>query len=247
MKGIILAGGAGTRLSPLTEIINKHLLAVGREPMIWHPIRHLIKAGISEILIVSSAEHMGLLIKSLGSGKRFGCELTYRVQEEAGGIAHALACGERFADGDRIVVLLGDNIFEYAISTYVGDFLSQATGARILLKEVGDPERFGIANFYNEKIASIEEKPTKPKSYYAVIGCYMYDNQVFDFIRMINPSARGELEITAVNNLYIQQGQMEYSFVHGRWTDAGTYESLYEANIILSANNNKILTKGDLV
>jgi glucose-1-phosphate thymidylyltransferase len=243
MKGIILAGGTGTRLSPLTEITNKHLLPVGREPMIWHPIRQLIEAGISEILIVSSAEHMGLLIKSLGAGKRFGCELTYRVQEEAGGIAHALAFGERFAGGDQIVVLLGDNIFEYSISAYVHDFLGQSNGARILLKEVGDPERFGIATFYNKKVVSIEEKPAKPKSHYAVTGCYMYDDQVFDFIRTINPSARGEMEITAVNNLYLKQGQMEYSLVHGRWTDAGTYESLNEANNILSANHNKILTR----
>jgi glucose-1-phosphate thymidylyltransferase len=240
MKGIILAGGTGTRLSPLTEIINKHLLPVGREPMIWHPIRQLIAAGISEILIVSSAEHMGLMMMSLGSGKRFGCELTFRVQEEAGGIAHALAFGERFAAGERIVVMLGDNIFEYSISAYVHDFLKQQIGARILLKEVSDPERFGIATFNNEKLDSIEEKPTKPKSHYAVTGCYMYDSQVFDFIRMINPSNRGEMEITTVNNLYIKQGQMQYSFVRGRWSDAGTFQSLSEANTILSANNNEI-------
>lgn len=246
MKGIILAGGIGTRLSPLTEVINKHLLPVGREPMIWHPIRQLIETGITEILIVSSAEHMGLLIESLGSGNRFGCELTFRVQEKAGGIAHALAIGERFADGDQIIVLLGDNIFEYSIATYVDDFLRQGTGARILLKEVDDPERFGIATFYNDKIDSIEEKPTKPKSHYAVTGCYMYDDQVFDIIRMINPSTRGEMEITTVNNLYIKQGKMEYSFIHGRWTDAGTYESLNEANYILWANNNKILRKNPL-
>jgi glucose-1-phosphate thymidylyltransferase len=241
MKGIILAGGKGTRLSPFTEIINKHLLPVGREPMIWHPIKQLVEAGILEILVVASVEHMGLMIMSLGSGKRFGCELTYRVQEEAGGIAHALALGEQFARGDRIVVMLGDNIFEYSISPYVHDFLKQEIGARIILKEVGEPERFGIAVFKDKQLISIEEKPVKPKSHYAVIGCYMYDEQVFDLIRLTNPSARGEMEISAVNNLYIQQGQIQYSFVHGHWTDAGTYESLNEANTVLSANNNKIL------
>jgi glucose-1-phosphate thymidylyltransferase len=241
MKGIILAGGKGTRLTPLTEIINKHLLPVGREPMIWHPIKQLTEAGILEILVVTSIEHMGLMVMSLGSGKRFGCELTFRVQEESGGIAHALALSEQFARGDRIVVMLGDNIFEYSISPYVYEFLRQETGARILLKEVSDPERFGIATFYEDKIAMIEEKPTKPKSHYAVTGCYMYDEQVFNLIRMTNPSTRGEMEITDVNNLYIKQGQMQYSFVHGRWTDAGTYESLSEANAILSANNNKII------
>jgi dTDP-glucose pyrophosphorylase len=241
MKGIILAGGKGLRLSPLTEIINKHLLPVGREPMIWHPIKQLSEAGISEILVITSVADMTLMVTSLGSGKRFGCELTYRVQEEAGGIAHALAYGEQFARGDRIVVMLGDNIFEYSISPYVQEFLKQELGAHILLKEVGDPERYGIAALNENKLCWIEEKPSRPKSNYAVTGCYMYDEQVFDLIRLTNPSTRGEMEITAVNNLYIRQGQMQYSFVHGRWTDAGTFESLNEANAILSANNNKIL------
>jgi glucose-1-phosphate thymidylyltransferase len=241
MKGVILAGGKGTRLSPLTEITNKHLLPVGKEPMIWHPVKQLVEAGITDILIVTSTDHMGDTVRSLGSGRRFGCELTYRVQEKAGGIAHALALGEQYSQKGKIVVLLGDNIFEYSISPYVHEYLKQDAGARILLKKVGDPERFGIANFNENQIVSIEEKPVNPKSNYAVTGCYMYDDQVFDLIRQTKPSARGELEITAINNLYIQKKQMQYNLVQGLWNDAGTFESLAEASNMLLANNNKIL------
>jgi len=241
VKGIILAGGKGTRLNPLTEITNKHLLPIGKEPMIWHPVKQLVGSGINEILIITSTHHMGDVVNSLGSGLRFGCEFTYRAQEEAGGIAHALALAEQFAQGHRIVVMLGDNIFEYSINPHIQDFKQQASGARVLLKEVGEPERFGIAALDEKQIISIEEKPSQPKSSYAVVGCYMYDSQVFDLIRGIQPSQRGELEITAVNNLYIKKGQLQHSIVQGRWTDAGTFESLQEANSILLENSNEIL------
>lgn len=240
MKGVILAGGLGTRLSPLTEITNKHLLPVGKEPMIWHAIRQLVNSDITDILVVTSTDHMGSIVNSLGSGKRFGCELTYRVQEEAGGISHALALAKQFATGDHITVFLGDNIFEYSISPYVNEFRKQRQGARVLLKEVGDPERFGIAALDEKVILEIEEKPRAPKSNYAVVGCYMYDDQVFDIIDMIEPSARGELEITSVNNAYAAKGQLEYSFVRGRWTDAGTFESLNDANSMLLTQHNRI-------
>ncbi len=241
MRAVILAGGKGTRLSPLTEITNKHLLPVGREPMIWHPVKQMASAGIEEVLVVTSTEHMGDVVNSLGSGKRFGLQFTYRVQEEAGGIAHALALAERFARSEPVVVLLGDNVFEYSIRPYVEAFVAQKEGARVLLKQVGDPERFGVAALDEETIVQIEEKPAKPKSNYAVVGCYMYDGGVFEVIRGTKPSDRGELEITTVNNRYAAAGKLQYSIVRGRWTDAGTFESLLEANQILLANGNRIL------
>ena len=240
MKGIILAGGLGTRLSPLTEITNKHLLPVGREPMIWHPVRQLVAARIKDILVVTSTHHMGSIVNSLGSGKRFGCQFTYRVQEEAGGIAHALGLARGFAAGDSIVVLLGDNIFEHSIAPFVDAFRVQERGARVMLKEVGDPERYGVAALDEKQILSIEEKPAAPKSNHAVVGCYAYDSRVFDVIDSIVPSARGELEITSVNNKYIERGELEYTFVQGRWTDAGTFESLADANELLMSIGNKI-------
>lgn len=241
MKGVILAGGKGTRLAPLTEITNKHLLPVGREPMIWHSVKQLVSANVREIMVVTSTDHMGHVVNSLGSGKRFDCEFTYRVQEEAGGIAHALSLAEQFANFQSIVVLLGDNIFEYGIAPYVREFREQSTGARVLLKEVGDPERYGIAALDEKHIVRIEEKPDKPESNYAVVGCYMYDRRIFEFIRQIKLSSRKELEITSVNNMYIERGELEYSFVKGRWTDAGTFESLMEANHILLDTGNKVI------
>ena len=241
MKGVILAGGLGTRLNPLTEITNKHLLPVGKEPMIWHPVRQLIMSDITDIMVITSSHHMGSVVNSLGSGKRFGCEFTYRVQEEAGGIAHALALSRQFANKQPIVVVLGDNIFEYSIAPYVEAFRGQVKGGRVLLKEVGDPERFGIAALDEKLILQIEEKPSQPKSNHAVVGCYMYDSQVFDIIDRIQPSERGELEITSVNNEYIAHDLLQYSFVRGRWTDAGTFESLNEANELLLRNDNKII------
>jgi glucose-1-phosphate thymidylyltransferase len=242
VKGIILAGGVGSRLTPLTEITNKHLLPVGKEPMLWHPVRQLVGSGIGEILVVTSTHHMGSVVQSLGSGKRFGCEFTYRVQEEAGGIAHALALAKEFSAGGRIVVLLGDNVFEYSIGPHVNDFRLQKSGARVLLKEVGDPERFGVAALDEQVVISIEEKPKQPRSKYAVVGCYMYDERVFEIIGRTQRSARGEYEITAVNNIYIADRQLEYGFVKGRWTDAGTFESLLEAGRLLLELDNKIRT-----
>ena len=241
MKGVILGGGLGTRLFPLTEITNKHLLPVGKEPMIWHGVKQLTDAGIDEIMVITSTHHMGSVVNSLGSGKRFECEFTYRVQEEAGGIAHALALAKGFANKEKIVVLLADNIFEFSIAPYVDEFRKQKNGARVLLKEVGDPERFGIAALDEKLIINIEEKPSEPKSNHAVVGCYMYDSKVFDIISGTKPSSRGELEITTVNNVYINQGELEYSFIQGRWTDAGTFDSLNEANMLLLASDNKIL------
>ncbi len=241
MKGVILAGGRGTRLSPLTEITNKHLLPIGKEPMIWHSVKQLIGAGVTDIMVITSTDHMGAIVNSLGSGRRFNCEFTYRVQEEAGGIAHALALARNFAKDKQMVVLLADNVFEYSIAPYVEEFRRQTHGARVLLKEVGDPDRFGIAALDEKVILEIEEKPDEPKSNYAVVGCYMYDEQVFDMIDRIEPSARGELEVTSVNNFYIEHSQLQYSFVRGRWTDAGTFDSLNEANAILLVNDNQIL------
>jgi glucose-1-phosphate thymidylyltransferase len=210
--------------------------------MIWHPVRQLVGSGIEEILVVTSTHHMGSIVQSLGSGKRFGGELTYRVQEEAGGIAHALALAKAFSAGEPIVVLLGDNVFEYSIEPHVEDFRRQKRGARVLLKEVGDPERFGVAALDEQVIISIEEKPTMPQSKYAVVGCYMYDERVFEIIGRTIKSARGEYEITAVNNVYIEDRQLEYGFVTGRWTDAGTFESLMEAGQLLLELGNQIRT-----
>jgi glucose-1-phosphate thymidylyltransferase len=241
MKGVILAGGMGTRLHPLTKATNKHLLPVGREPMLYHPIRQMVLAGIDDILVVTSTDHMGDVVRCLGSGAEFGCALSYKVQETAGGIAHALALAGTFAAGDRVCVILGDNIFEYSIAPYVDGFRRQEGGARVLLKEVGDPERYGVAALDEHQVIEIEEKPTNPKSHFAVVGLYLYDEQVFDVIDNIEPSARGELEITAVNNDYISRGQLQYDICRGRWTDAGTFESLQVANRILSTNENRIL------
>ena len=241
LKGVILAGGLGTRLYPLTKVTSKHLLPVGNEPMIFHCVKQLTTAGITDILIVTNPEYVGDFVSALGSGKEFGCEFTYRVQEEAKGIAHALALAEGFAAGGRIAVLLGDNIFETPICQSVNDFQAQQRGARVLLKQVSDPERYGVATLNGNRITAIEEKPEHPKSDYAVVGVYFYDASVFDVIRTVEPSARGEYEITAVNNVYIQRGELEYSFVHGRWVDAGTFDSLTEAHqILLDAAGQKL-------
>ncbi len=241
IKGVILAGGRGTRLFPLTKVTNKHLLPVGKEPMIYHPVKQLVGTGIKEILAVTSTDHMGDVVNLLGSGKDFGCEFTYRVQEEALGIAHALALAENFAAGQRVAVLLADNIFERSIKPYVERFKKQEKGARVLLKSVNDPKRFGIAALDESHVLSIEEKPKQPKSDYAVVGAYFYDSQLFDIIKGISLSERGEYEITSVNNEYIRLGQLEYDIVQGGWTDAGTFESWIEANEMLLKNDNFIL------
>jgi glucose-1-phosphate thymidylyltransferase len=245
VKGVILAGGTGTRLFPLTKVTNKHLLPVGKEPMIFNPIRQLLSAGITDILIVTSKDHMGEIVRLLGSGSDFSCNFTFKVQDAAGGIAHALSLAEDFANNDRMVVILGDNILTHSIRPHVTAFLRQPTGARVLLKKVGDPERFGVAALDEQRkmILEIEEKPKQPKSNYAVIGVYMYDRSVFDIIRGITPSPRGELEISSVNNEYVKQGLMTYGIVEGEWTDAGTFESIQYANNLLFSIGNEIIEK----
>src|SRR5665648_66261 len=240
MKGVILAGGTGTRLFPLTNATNKHLLPVGREPMIYNPIKQLLSSGITDILIVTSKEHMGDVVRLLGSGKEFGCDFTFKVQEEAKGIAHALLLAEYLANRDKIVVILGDNITTHSIKSYVDNFKKQGGGAKVLLRKVSDPERYGIAALDELKVIKIEEKPKNPKTNYAVIGIYMYDNKVFDIIKKIKPSARGEYEITSVNNEYIKNDELTYDILKGEWTDAGTFESLQYANKIAFKYNNEI-------
>lgn len=230
MKGIILAGGTGSRLLPLTKVTNKHLLPVGRYPMIFYPIYKLKQAKIYEILVVTGREHMGDVIELLGSGRDFGVEFTFKVQDEAGGIAQALGLARHFVGNDRCVVILGDNIFEDDITPYVENYKKQEKGAKILLKEVPDPNRFGVPEIKDGKIIKIEEKPKEPKSNFAVTGIYMYDSEVFDIIKTLKPSARGELEITDVNNTYLEKGLLTYDILKGWWTDAGTPESLFRAN-----------------
>jgi len=240
MKGVILAGGKGTRLYPLTKATNKHLLPVGREPMIYHPIRHMVAAGITDILVVTSVDHMGEMVNCLGSGVDLGCGLTYRVQDGALGIANALSLAEGFAGGGKICVFLGDNIFQSSIAPIVESFRKQEQGARVVIKSVHDPERYGVAALDEQHILEIEEKPAKPKTSFAVVGLYFYDGQVFDIIRGIKPSARGEYEITSVNNVYIERRQLQYEIYPGAWTDAGTFDSLLEANKLLHDTANEI-------
>lgn len=230
LKGVVLAGGRGSRLHPLTKVTNKHLLGVGRSPMIYYPIEKLTTAGIHEILIVTGVEHMGDVVNLLGSGKDFDCRFTYKVQDEAGGIAEALGLAEDFSHGRPLVVILGDNIFQARLKEYVDKFITQKTGARVLLKEVEQPQRFGVAQICDDRVVGIEEKPEKPKSNYVITGIYFYDAAVFEIIKMLKPSGRGELEITDVNNAYIAKGQLQYDILDGWWTDAGTFESLNKAN-----------------
>jgi glucose-1-phosphate thymidylyltransferase len=229
MKGVVLAGGSGSRLYPLTKITNKHLLPVYDKPMIFYPIETLVDAGIKDILIVTGGKNPGDFLRLLANGKQWGANLDYRYQEGEGGIAEALALAEHFAHGDRICVILGDNIIEGTIRAAVEEFLQQPRGAKILLKEVPDAERFGVAELKGDRIVGIEEKPKVPKSRYAVTGIYMYDATVFDKIRTLKPSERGELEITDVNNAYIQEGTLTWSLLEGWWTDAGTFDSLLRA------------------
>jgi glucose-1-phosphate thymidylyltransferase len=230
MKGIILAGGTGSRLFPLTKVTNKHLLPVGREPMIYHPVRKLIEADIDEILIVTGVDHMGDVVNLLGSGKAFGCRFTYKVQDEAGGIAQALALAENFAGGVPVCVILGDNVFQDPVGAFVSAFERQRRGARVVLKRVEDPQRFGVAEVEGDRIVRIVEKPKAPRSDLAVTGVYFYDAHVFDAIRRLRPSARGELEITDVNNHYLGKGELQFDILKGWWTDAGTFDSLLRAN-----------------
>ncbi|HPK53850.1 MAG TPA: sugar phosphate nucleotidyltransferase [Smithellaceae bacterium] len=242
MKGVVLAGGLGSRLYPLTKVTNKHLLPVYNEPMIYYPIRALVNAGINEILVVTGGNSAGDFLKLLENGKDFGLKhINYTYQQGEGGIAAALGLAEFFADKDKIVVVLGDNIIEKNIRSAVEKFRSQREGARILLKEVSDPQRFGVPVFEGGKVIRVEEKPAKPASNYAVIGIYMYDYRVFEFIRSLKPSQRGELEITDVDNFYIREGKMEWDVLDGWWTDAGTFESLqYAANMVEKTGANKL-------
>ncbi|MDR2431350.1 MAG: NTP transferase domain-containing protein [Candidatus Margulisbacteria bacterium] len=237
MKGIVLAGGTGSRLYPLTKVTNKHLLPVGRKPMIYYPIERLLEAGIKEILIVTGTEHMGAVVNLLGSGKDFGCRFTYKVQDEAGGIAQALGLAENFAGGDAVTVILGDNIFQDNLTEYLKAYQKQGGGAKLLLKEVPDPQRYGVAEVKDRLIAGIEEKPRKPKSNNAVTGIYIYDKKVFDYIKTLRPSGRGELEITDVNNKYIADRRCTYDVLRGFWTDAGTLESLRNATELVERHN----------
>ena len=236
LRGVVLAGGTGSRLMPLTKVTNKHLLPVGRKPMIYYPIEKLRAIGIEEILIVTGIEHMGDVVNLLGSGKNFGCRFTYKVQDQAGGIAQALALAENFARCQPIVVILGDNIFENNLKIYTDKFIIQQKGARILLKQVPSPQRFGVAEIGGDKVISIVEKPENPKSNYAVTGIYYYDDSVFDIIRTLKPSERGEFEITHVNEAYIKKDQLCFDILDGWWTDAGTFESLSIANELVLQN-----------
>ncbi len=242
MKGVVLAGGLGSRLYPLTKVTNKHLLPVYNEPMIYYPIRILVNAGIEEILIVTGGNNAGDFLRLLENGKDFGLKhINYTYQQGEGGIAAALSLADAFCRPDKIAVVLGDNIIEGNIKKAAEEFRKQKEGARILLKEVSDPQRFGVPVFEGEKIVRVEEKPANPASNYAVIGIYMYDYRVFEFIKSLKPSERGELEITDVNNFYIREGKMQWNLLDGWWSDAGTFESLQAAgNMVAKTGANKI-------
>jgi glucose-1-phosphate thymidylyltransferase len=237
MKGVVLAGGLGTRLYPLTKITNKHLLPVYNKPMIYYPIQCLVNAGITDILIVTGGNSAGDFLQLLGNGADFGLKrLNYAYQQGEGGIADALKLAEAFAEGSPIAVVLGDNIIEGNIKKAVDEFKMQGGGAKILLKEVHDPERFGVATVKDGKVTKIVEKPKSPETNLAVIGIYLYDAAVFDICRRLKPSARGELEITDVNNDYLQRGNLTCEVLKGWWTDAGTFESLYRSATLIREN-----------
>jgi len=236
MKGVVLAGGLGSRLFPCTKITNKHLLPVYDRPMVHYPIESLVRAGIVDIMVVTGGYFAGHFLQLLGNGKDFGLkELHYTYQEGEGGIADALRLAEDFADGGPLCVILGDNIVERSIRPAADAYRAQGRGARILLKEVDDPQRFGVPVFEGRRIVRIDEKPRDPASRYAVTGIYFYDRQVFEMIHDLKPSARGELEISDVNNMYIERGQLEWSVLEGWWTDAGTFASLLRASNLVAA------------
>lgn len=227
MKGIILAGGSGTRLRPLTYVTSKQLLPVYNKPMIFYPLETLLKAGIKDILIIVAPDHAGDFLKLLGSGKEFGCKFTYEIQDKPEGLAQAFIIGQNFIGNDNVTLILGDNLFE---DDFVDSIASFQKGGRVFAKKVTDPERFGVVEFdANNKAMTIEEKPTQPKSDYAVTGLYIYDNTVVEKAKNLQPSARGELEITDLNNVYLQEGSLDVAFVEGKWLDTGTFESLHEA------------------
>ncbi len=245
MKGIILAGGLGTRLQPLTRVINKHLLPVYNKPMIYYPIQCLVNVGITDILIVTGGYNAGEFLHLLGNGMRFGLKhINYTYQEGEGGIADALKLAEHFAEGQKVCVVLGDNIIENNIQTAFEDFKEQKEGAMILLNEVSDVRKFGVPEFKDGKIVNIEEKPKEPKSKYAVIGIYFYDPDVFNIIKTLKPSNRGELEITDVNNEYIKRGTLTYRFLDGWWADAGSFESMLRASNLVAKGGANYLAGG---
>lgn len=237
LRGVVLAGGKGTRLGELTKVTNKHLLPVGPLPMVYYPIKKLIGCGILDILLVSGTEHMGDFVELLGSGKDHKCRLTYRVQDEAGGIAQALGLAEGFSRGARSLVILGDNIFQDCLKGFVEESDKYPDCAFVALKQVHDPQRYGVAEMKDGKILSIEEKPANPKSDYAVAGIYLYPPDVFEVIRTLKPSGRGELEITDVNNYYLKTGRLRYQTFKGFWTDAGTLDSLGVANQLVNSDS----------
>ena len=235
MKGVVLAGGTGSRLNPLTRVTNKHLLPMFDKPMVYYPIQTLVNAGIEEILLVTGGKNSGDFLRLLGNGRDFGLKhLNYAYQEGEGGIADALGLAEYFASGEPICVVLGDNIIENNIREAVANYKKQKHGAKILLKEVSDAQRFGVAEIHDDRVVGIEEKPSVPKSNYAVIGIYLYDSTVFQKIRHLKPSGRGELEITDVNNFYVEEAAMTFEILEGWWTDAGTFESLLRANNLVA-------------
>lgn len=241
MKGVILAGGLGSRMFPLTKVTNKHLLPIYNKPMIYYPIESLVEAGIDEILIVTGGDYAGDFLKILGNGSQFGLKrLNYAYQEGEGGIADALKLAEFFTCGESFIVYLGDNIVENGISSFVENFRKQEIGSRILIKQVEDPRRFGVASFgYECKIMKITEKPQIPDSNFAVIGIYGFDNTVFDFIKTMKPSQRGELEITDINNFYIKKDLMQFDILDGWWSDAGTFDSLLKVNNLIAKKESK--------
>ena len=242
MKGVVLAGGLGMRLRPLTAVTNKHLLPVYDQPMIYYPIQTLVNAGITDIMIVTGGNSAGEFLRLLGNGKAFGLKhLNYTYQEGEGGIAAALALVEHFAGGDPVCVVLGDNIIQGNIRSAVRAYRHQGGGAKIMLKKVPDPQRFGVPELNGRNVVRIEEKPAAPKSEYAVIGIYMYDSEVYDIIRTLKPSGRGELEITDVNNAYIERDEMTWDELVGWWSDAGTFESLlYASNLVAETGANNL-------
>jgi len=249
MKGVVLAGGTGSRLNPLTRVTNKHLLPIYDKPMVYYPIRTLVNAGIEEILLVTGGKNAGDFLRLLGNGREFGLKhLNYTYQEGEGGIAEALGLAEFFAEGEPICVILGDNIIENNVLQAVDHFKAQRGGAKIILKQVPDAQRFGVAEIRGNHVIGIEEKPKSPKSDYAVIGIYLYDATVFEKIRRLKPSGRGELEITDVNNFYIEEGTLTYEVLDGWWTDAGQFESLLHANnLVAETGANRMSAKGSPV
>ena len=241
LRGVILAGGKGTRLGDLTKVTNKHLLPVGPYPMVYHPLKKMTECGIKDVLLVSGTEHMGDFVTLLGSGKDHNCRLTYRVQDEAGGIAQALGLAEEFSRDAQSLVILGDNIFQDTLVDFTQEAARHLDSAFVAIKKVHDPQRYGVAEMKDDKILSIEEKPKKPKSDYAVVGIYIYPSDVFECIKTLQPSHRGELEITDVNNYFLKTGRLRHLTLGGYWTDAGTLDSLADANQLVRANRPRLL------